>query len=594
MKSLAYLNKYLRKYKWHVFWGVIFIIAANIFAVLMPKVVDDAIDLVTDKLRQAESLDNPSELFESLWYDALLLGGLYILYSLIKGLFTFFQRQTIIIMSRHIEFDLKNEIYDHYQRLSLSFYKRNKTGDIMNRISEDVSKVRMYLGPGIMYTINLAVLFLTVVPYMLYKNVELTLYVLSPLPVLTILIYYVSNQINKKSELVQRKQSGLSTFVQEAFSGIRVIKAYNREKYQVNAFEEEAESYKDASVSLAKTQAFFMPIIMVLIGLSTILTIYIGGLKVISGELDYGDIAQFVIYINMLTWPFASVGWITSIIQRAAASQERINEFLKEKTEIKNSDDAKDFVNGDIAFNNVSFEYPDSGIKALKGVSFTIEKNKITAFTGKIGSGKSTIANLIGRLYDTSKGSISINGTDIKTLDLEQLRNAIGYVPQEVFLFSDSIENNISFGKTSTDENTETDIIQAAKIADVHSNIIEFKHQYKTLLGERGITLSGGQKQRVSIARSVLRKAPILIFDDCLSAVDTETEEKIMHNMNEVMKERTSVIISHRISSIKNADKIIVLDEGNIIQEGSHKELINQPGLYKELYEKQLLAEKLA
>jgi ATP-binding cassette, subfamily B, multidrug efflux pump len=594
MKSLAYLNKYLRKYKWHVFWGVIFIIAANIFAVLMPKVVDDAIDLVTDKLRQAETLDNPSELFESLWYDALLLGGLYILYSLIKGLFTFFQRQTIIIMSRHIEFDLKNEIYDHYQRLSLSFYKRNKTGDIMNRISEDVSKVRMYLGPGIMYTINLAVLFLTVVPYMLYKNVELTLYVLSPLPVLTILIYYVSNQINKKSELVQRKQSGLSTFVQEAFSGIRVIKAYNREKYQVNAFEEEAESYKDASVSLAKTQAFFMPIIMVLIGLSTILTIYIGGLKVISGELDYGDIAQFVIYINMLTWPFASVGWITSIIQRAAASQERINEFLKEKTEIKNSDDAKDFVNGDIAFNNVSFEYPDSGIKALKGISFTIEKNKITAFTGKIGSGKSTIANLIGRLYDTSKGSISINGTDIKTLDLEQLRNAIGYVPQEVFLFSDSIENNISFGKTSTDENTETDIIQAAKIADVHSNIIEFKHQYKTLLGERGITLSGGQKQRVSIARSVLRKAPILIFDDCLSAVDTETEEKIMHNMNEVMKERTSVIISHRISSIKNADKIIVLDEGNIIQEGSHKELINQPGLYKELYEKQLLAEKLA
>jgi ATP-binding cassette subfamily B multidrug efflux pump len=594
MKSLAYLNKYLRKYKWHVFWGVIFIIAANIFAVLMPKVVDDAIDLVTDKLRQAETHDNPTELFESLWYDALFLGGLYILYSLIKGLFTFFQRQTIIIMSRHIEFDLKNEIYDHYQRLSLSFYKRNKTGDIMNRISEDVSKVRMYLGPGIMYTINLAVLFLTVVPYMLYKNVELTLYVLSPLPVLSVLIYYVSNKINKKSERVQRKQSGLSTFVQEAFSGIRVIKAYNREKYQVNAFEDEAESYKDASVSLAKTQAFFMPIIMVLIGLSTILTIYVGGLKVISGELDYGDIAQFVIYINMLTWPFASVGWITSIIQRAAASQERINEFLKEKTEIKNGANAKDFVNGDITFNNVSFAYPDSGIKALKGVSFTIEKNKITAFTGKIGSGKSTIANLIERLYDTSGGSININGTDIKTLDLEQLRNAIGYVPQEVFLFSDSIENNISFGKTSSDENTQDDIVQAAKIADVHNNIMEFKNQYKTLLGERGITLSGGQKQRVSIARSVLRKAPILIFDDCLSAVDTETEEKIMHNMNEVMKERTSVIISHRISSIKNADKIIVLDEGNIIQEGTHKELIQQHGLYKELYEKQLLAEKLA
>ena len=593
MKSLGYLNKYLLKYKWLLFWGVVFIIIANVFAAIMPKVVDDAVDLVRNKLISAKDSDNPSEIFDSLWKDALWLGGLYILYSLLKGLFTFLKRQTVIIMSRHIEYDLKNEIYDHYQRLSLSFYKRNKTGDIMNRISEDVSKVRMYLGPGIMYTIDLVVLFLIIVPYMLMKNVELTIYVLSPLPILTLIIYYVSNQINKKSEHVQRKQSALSTFVQEAFSGIRVIKAYNREKYRIDSFDEEAIDYKSASVSLAKTNSFFMPVIMILIGLSTILTIYIGGLKVIAGELDYGDIAQFVIYINMLTWPFASVGWITSIIQRAAASQERINEFLKQQPEIVSTKNANPFTNGNIVFDNVSFVYPDSGIRALKNVSFTIEKNKVTAFTGKIGSGKSTVANLIGRLYDTTEGAININEQNIKQTHLTDLRNHIGYVPQEVFLFSDTIENNIAFGLTDEKNISQEDIIKAAQIADVHNNIIQFKDGYKTILGERGITLSGGQKQRVSIARAVLRKAPILIFDDCLSAVDTETEEKIMRNLNEVMKERTSVIISHRISSIMDADKIIVLDEGRIIQEGSHQELINQDGLYKELYEKQLLEEKL-
>lgn len=589
MKSLSYLNKYLWKYKWRIVLGTLFIIASNVFAVLMPKVVDDAIDLIRNKLNLASTIANASEIFDSLWVDALKLGGLYILFAIIKGIFLFFTRQTIIVMSRHVEFDLKNEIYDHYQRLSLAFYKRNKTGDIMNRISEDVSKVRMYLGPGIMYTINLAVLFLTVVPYMFMKNAELTVYVLSPLPILAILIYYISNLINKKSELTQRRQSALSAFVQETFSGIRVIKAYNREKYKIDSFEEEVEDYKNASVSLAKTNSFFMPSIILLVGLSTILTIYIGGLKVISGELDYGDIAQFVIYINMLTWPFASVGWITSIIQRAAASQERINEFLEQKTEIENPNEKKFDLNGDIEFRNVSFVYPDSGIKALNEASFIIQRNKVTAITGKIGSGKSTIANLIARLYDVTEGSIIINQNNIKELNLNQLRSEIGYVPQEVFLFSDTIKNNIAFGQKDGEQMQENNIIEAAKNANVHKNIIEFKDGYQTILGERGINLSGGQKQRVSIARAILREPSILIFDDCLSAVDTETEEKILNNLNGLMKERTSVIIGHRISSFMNADNILVMDKGKVIQEGTHNELISQKGLYKELYERQLL-----
>lgn len=592
MKSLSYLNKYLWNYKWRILLGTIFIILSNIFAVLMPKVVDDAIDLVKSKLDLISASNTPVDLFDSLWMDALKLGGLYILFAIIKGIFLFFQRQTIIVMSRHIEFDLKNEIFNHYQRLNLSFYKRNKTGDIMNRISEDVSKVRMYLGPGIMYTINLAVLFLTIVPYMFWKNAELTIYVLSPLPILAILIYYISNLINKKSELTQRRQSALSTFVQETFSGIRVIKAYNREKFKIDSFEQEVEDYKNASISLAKTNSFFMPSIILLVGLSTILTIYIGGLKVISGELDYGDIAQFVIYINMLTWPFASVGWITSIIQRAAASQERINEFLEQQPEISNPTTKTFELNGDINFNNVSFVYPDSGIKALNQTSFTIKHNKITAITGKIGSGKSTVANLMARLYDTSEGNISINNNQLSELNLEQLRNEIGYVPQEVFLFSDTIENNIAFGNFNTTPATQSEIEEAAKNADVYKNIIEFKDGFKTLLGERGINLSGGQKQRVSIARAILREPSILIFDDCLSAVDTETEEKILRNLDGLMKDRTSIIIGHRISSFINADNILVMDEGKVVQEGSHKELIAKEGLYKELYEKQLLEEK--
>ena len=593
MKSLAYLNKYLWKYRWRILLGSIFIIAANIFAVLMPKVVDDSVDLVKGKLLELKTANDTQAIYDSLWDSALYLGGLYILFAIIKGVFTFFQRQTIIIMSRHVEYDLKNEIFDHYQRLNLAFYKRNNTGDIMNRISEDVTKVRMYLGPGIMYTINLAVLFLTVVPYMFMKNAELTIYVLSPLPVLAVLIYYISNLINKKSELTQRRQSALSTFVQEAFSGIRVIKAYNREKYKIESFEQEVEDYKTASVSLAKTNSFFMPSIILLVGLSTILTIYLGGLKVISGELDYGDIAQFVIYINMLTWPFASVGWITSIIQRAAASQERINEFLEQEPEIVNPTLAAYDLNGDIEFKDVSFVYPDSGIKALKNVSLTIKHNKITAITGKIGSGKSTIVDLICRLYDTTEGDILVNGHSIKELNLDQLRQEIGYVPQEVFLFSDSIGNNIAFGNTEAHQIEQAQIEEAAKNADVYKNIMAFKGQFETLLGERGINLSGGQKQRVSIARSILREPSILIFDDCLSAVDTETEEKILQNLNNLMQERTSVIISHRISSIMHADHIIVMDEGRVAQEGTHKALANTEGIYKELYEKQLLAERV-
>jgi len=534
-------------------------------------------------------VSNMGDLGKLLISLAVLLAILYIVIYFLKGVFLFFTRQTIIVMSRLIEYDMKKEIFDQYQMLNLSFYKRNNTGDLMNRISEDVSKVRMYLGPAVMYTLNLVVLIILVIYEMSAINVELTIYSLLPLPFMSVGVYYVSSMINRRSERVQRQQSKLSTMVQESISGIRVLKAFHRENYSKKSFQEESESYKTRALDLVKIDALFIPIIVLLVGLSTILTIYIGGTKVINGELDLGAIFSFVFYVNMLTWPFASVGWVTSLVQKAEASQERINEFMDVEPEIKNPSSVDFKFEGKMEFRNVSFIYPDSGIEALKNVSFTLEKGETLAVIGRTGSGKSTLANLLVRHYDSTSGSILLDDKKIDSLNLYQLRESIGYVPQEVFLFSDTIKNNIAFG---VQDSSLEQIQAAAKIADVHDNIVEFPKSYETLLGERGINLSGGQKQRISIARAIIKQPEMLIFDDCLSAVDTETEEHILSHLKEIMKDKTSVIISHRVSSIKHADKILLLDQGKIIESGSHEELLSTEGSYYGLYNKQLLEEQ--
>ncbi|MFT7613943.1 MAG: ATP-binding cassette subfamily B multidrug efflux pump [Parvicellaceae bacterium] len=587
MKSLAHLNKYLWKYRWRLLVGFLFILASNVIQAILPAKVHDAIEAFSEFIKEYPNVIDKEAYFS----ETILTYGIYILFvylglSILRGIFVFLMRQTIIIVSRKIEYDLKNEIFDQYQRLSMSFYKRNNTGDLMNRISEDVTKVRMYLGPAIMYTMNLICLFVVLFIFMVQTSWELTLWTLIPLPIMSVLIYLVSSTMNKRSELVQRQQSKLTTFVQEMFSGIRVIKSYNRQHDALNNFGNESNEYKKRSLSLVLVNALFMPIIILLIGISTIITIYVGGIQTIDGEITSADIVQFVIYVNMLTWPFASIGWVTSIVQRAAASQERINEFMDEKPEIVSGELAPDKIDGTIEFKNVSFTYPDSGIQALKGIDFKVEPGKTLAIIGRTGSGKSTITDLVGRLYDATAGSILIDGHQITELNLDSLRSNIGYVPQEVFLFSESIENNIRFG-IDTEVDFET-IVQAAKDAHIHHNIIEFKEQFDTVLGERGITLSGGQKQRISIARALVRQPNILIFDDCLSAVDTETEEEILSNLKRIMAGKTTIIVSHRISSIQHADEIIVIDDGKIIERGRHQELLDAKGSYRDLYDKQL------
>ena len=612
MKSLQYLNKYLWKYRYRLVLGIVFIAISNVFAIYPPQIVSEAIDAVAnsqelqqvigeEKLPQKLNADKQTLLAPyiedlSLQTKILVFAGLVLLMALMKGVFTFFMRQTIIVMSRLIEYDLKNEIYEHYQALSMSFYKKNNTGDIMNRISEDVSRVRMYLGPGIMYTLNLILLFVMVVPVMLSKSVELTLYALTPLPVLSILIYIISSKINKKSEATQRQLSFLSTFSQESFSGIRIIKSFVKEKYMNKVLKKEAEEYKDRNLDLVKLEAFFFPVMMMLIGLSTILTVYMGSLKVIEtrgmeNAISIGDIAAFIIYVNMLTWPVTALGWVTSIAQRAAASQTRINEFLKTVPDIENTADTDIPINGKIEFKNVSFVYPESGTKAVQQVSFDISPGETLAIIGKTGSGKSTIADLVCRLFDVTDGEILIDGRNIKSVNLNNLRSEIGYVPQEVFLFSTTIKGNISFGLH--DQNIPQERVEdAARKAAIHSNIKTFKNGYETLLGERGVTLSGGQKQRISIARAIIDEPKILIFDDCLSAVDTETEEEILSNLKKFMKNSTSMIISHRISSVKHANRILVMDEGQIAEQGTHEELIVAQGLYFATYQKQLLEDE--
>jgi len=522
-----------------------------------------------------------------------IFGLLVLLMALLKGIFMFFMRQTIIVMSRLIEYDMKNEIFQHYQVLDSSFYSHNNTGDLMNRISEDVSRVRMYLGPAIMYTINLVVMFILVIAAMISVNTTLTLYVLIPLPILVFVVYYVHDIINKRSEQVQEKLSDMSTFVQESFSGIRVLKAYAREEKYLQAFVDQSISYKNISMDLVKVNALFFPSMLVLIGLSSLITIYVGGLEVIKGNLTFGNIAEFIIYVNMLTWPVASLGWTVSLVQRAAASQERINEFMFTKPAIVSDESVAQEIKGDIVFKNVTYTYGESLQPVLKNVSFHVPAGNSLAVIGRTGSGKTTLANLLLRMMDVTEGSILIDGTDIRHHNLNHIRSQTGYVPQDVFLFSDTIANNIAFGlKNDSGEDHQQRIYQAAKDAAIYDNIAGFRQGFETMVGERGITLSGGQKQRISIARAIIKQPKILIFDDCLSAVDTKTEEEILTNLQRIMANRTTIIIGHRVSSVKHASSIIVLDEGAVIEQGTHTELMALKGAYAAMYEKQLLEER--
>lgn len=591
MKSLFYLNKYFLKYKWRLLLGLTFIILSNLFAIFPAQIIRVAFDVVNDtvtRYRLLQGFEMQESYFEFMSLSILVFGIVVFTMALLKGFFTFLTRQTIIVMSRLIEYDLKNDIFDHYQKLDTSFYKKNSTGDLMNRISEDVSRVRMYIGPAVMYTTNMIIIFILVVGAMLSVSVELTLYVLLPLPILSLSIYYVSNIINIKSEYVQQQLSTISTFVQEAFSGIRVFKAYNLNDLRYEQFNKETEKYKEVNLDLVKVNAMFMPLMVLLIGFSTIITIYIGGKLAIAGEISSGNIAEFVIYVNMLTWPVAVVGWVTSMVQRAAASQKRINEFLLITPEISNPTDTIHDIKGNISFKNVNFKYSDSGTVALQNVSFDVKQGQSLAITGRTGSGKSTIANLITRLYDTSSGIITIDGIPITEMNLSNLRQSIGYVNQDVFLFSDTIANNIAFGSKVKNIGL-PEIEGAAKKADIYDSILRLSEGFQTKIGERGVTLSGGQKQRIAIARALITDPQILILDDSLSAVDTETEDTILNHLNTFMEGRTTIIISHRISSIKHCDKIIVLDEGKIIESGSHSEIMKDNGLYKLLYEQQLL-----
>ena len=586
MKELQYLNKYFIKYKYRFLLGIIITIIAQIFSLFTPKLISASIKVI-------ESFSQNNTVSVTIIRNELLHNILLIISTtIIAGFLTFLMRQTLIVMSRHVEFDLKNEVFRQYENLSQNFYKQNRTGDLMNRISEDVGKVRMYVGPAVMYTINTFIRFTIVIVYMYNVSPRLTLYTLLPLPILSYIIFKLSSEINKRSTVFQQYLSKISSFTQEVFSGIRVIKAYSLEKqHQKNLIDLSIES-KEKSMSLAKVQSLFGPLMLALIGVSNLVVIYFGGMMYINGSIkSIGTIAEFILYVNMLTWPVASLGWVSSMIQEAEASQKRINEFLKIEPEIKNKSIEHTLIKGAIQFNNVSFTYQDTLIKALENVSFTIQKGETLAILGKIGSGKSSIISLISRLYDVTDGEILIDGSDIRQVNLFDLRNSIGIVPQDAFLFSDTIKNNIKFGKENA---TEVEVIEAAKKAMVHDNIIHFNKQYDTILGERGITLSGGQKQRVSIARALIKNPPILLLDDCLSAVDTETEEAILNNLLAFCKDKTTIIVSHRISSAKNADKIIILEEGNITQQGTHNELVSQDGYYKELYIRQLSEKELS
>jgi len=591
MKELSYLNKYFIKYKYSFSLGILITIIAQIFSLFTPKLISNSLNAIEkfDKLPEAQQASQVIIDFyrQDLIHNVLLIIGT----TIVAGFLTFLMRQTLIVMSRHIEFDLKNEVFKQYENLSQNFYKQNRTGDLMNRISEDVSKVRMYVGPAVMYTINTFIRFAIVIIYMYNVSPVLTLYTILPLPILSYCIFKLSSEINKRSTTFQQYLSKVSSFSQEIFSGIRVIKAYSLENQHQNNMVALADESKKKSLDLAKVQSLFGPLMIALIGISNLVVIYFGGVMYINGTIqNIGTIAEFILYVNMLTWPVASLGWVSSMVQEAEASQKRLNEFLKIEPEIKNKNHGLSDIQGSIAFENVSYTYEDTNIEALKNISFTVKKGETLAILGKTGSGKSTILSLISRLYDVSSGKITIDQNEISSLNLNDLRNSIGIVPQDAFLFSDTIKNNIKFGNQNA---TDEEVIAAAKSAVVHDNIITFNKQYDTILGERGITLSGGQKQRVSIARAIIKDPAILLFDDCLSAVDTETEETILNNLFEICKNKTTIIVSHRVSSAKNADKIIILEDGRIIQQGSHNQLINQEGYYASLYLKQLSEKEL-
>ncbi|MDB3937777.1 ABC transporter ATP-binding protein/permease [Flavobacteriaceae bacterium] len=586
MKELSYINKYFSKYKKNLISGIIIIIAARLLLLITPGLIRNSINII-DNYRTGIISD-----LEVVKTELITNIFLILLASVLAGIFTFLTRQTIINVSRYVEFDLKNEIYNQYQKLSLNFYKVNQTGDLMNRISEDVSKVRMYVGPAFMYSINTITLLVIVIIYMYKQSPILTYYTLSPLPFLSITIYKLSKLINKKSVIVQENLSNLSSFTQESFSGITLIKSYSIEKKNYEDFNSLSEKCKQSQISLVKLQALFFPLMILLIGLSNLFVIYIGGLQYFEGKLEgIGTIAEFIIYVNMLTWPVASLGWISSIIQQAEASQKRINEFLKQKSEIVSPNNTKFDISGEIEFKNVEFTYKDTGIKALKNINFKLNKGDKLGIIGKTGSGKSTLLNLIVRLYNINEGKIIVDTKNINSINIKSLRSQIGYVPQDVFLFSDTIENNIKFGSINS---TEKEVIDVCKIADIHNDIEGFENKYKTLLGERGVNLSGGQKQRISIARALIRKPKLLIFDDCLSAVDTETEENIIKSLNNLKYSTTSILVSHRISSIKNANKIIVLNDGEIEEYGTHEELMSKNGYYKQTYNQQLIEKEIS
>lgn len=592
MKELSYLNQFFYKYRWRFALGILFVSLSNYFRVLQPKMIRQALDLVVDNIGMFQMMDGLSTqavLFSKLGTTLLFFGGLVLLFALLTGLFMYFMRQTIIVMSRLIEYDMRKEIFGHYEKLSLAFYKKNNTGDLMARITEDVSKVRMYLGPAVLYGINLVSLFILVIYSMLSVSPELTLYCLLPLPFLSISIYYVSNLINKRSTIIQTQLSVLNSTAQEVYSGIRVVKSYVQELPMIRYFTNQSDDYKDKSMDLAKVNAAFFPIMILMIGVSTLLTVFIGGIQVVKGTITPGNIAEFVIYVNMLTWPVTAIGWIASIVQQASASQKRINEFLDTEPQIVSTAKDKDQIKGRVAFNDVKFTYPDSGIKALNGVNFTLEAGQKMAIIGRTGSGKTTIADLLTRMYDVSEGEILIDDRNVKDHNISNLRSRIGYVPQDIFLFSNSIAANVAFGKRDA---SQEEIEQFTKYAAIYDDIDELPERFETLVGERGVTLSGGQKQRISIARALIKKPDIVILDDCLSAVDTNTEQQILGYLEKNLADKTAIIITHRIYSLLQFDKIIVLEDGKISEEGTHEELMDLEGFYYEMFQNQRIEDQ--